>query len=66
ALGQRHDLDVLESILRAEPALMDGADPGMLLEEMQRRRRDLDREAALLGELVYEGEALPAALSSRA
>ncbi|HEU5162012.1 MAG TPA: CHAD domain-containing protein [Thermoanaerobaculia bacterium] len=64
ALGQRHDLDVLEALLRAEPALMEGADPGTLMQEIQRRRRDLDREAALLGELVYEGGAIPAARSS--
>jgi hypothetical protein len=54
-LGQRHDLDVLEALLRSEPDLMEGSIASSLFPEIERARRALDREAALLGELIYEG-----------
>lgn len=56
-LGQRHDLDVLEALLRSEPELLEGSDPAILGGEIGARRARLDEEAALLGEMVYEGGA---------
>ncbi len=57
-LGQRHDLDVLEALLGAEPALLEGTDAPYVLGEIATLRRNLDEEAALLGEMIYEGGAL--------
>ncbi|HEY0592225.1 MAG TPA: CHAD domain-containing protein [Thermoanaerobaculia bacterium] len=56
-LGQRHDLDVLESLFRAEPNLLEGSDPARLAGEIGVLRARLDEEAALLGEMIYEGGA---------
>ncbi len=56
-LGQRHDLDVLDALLRAEPDLLEGSDAPRLFAEIAARRHALDGEAALLGEVIYEGGA---------
>jgi CHAD domain-containing protein len=54
-LGQRHDLDVLEQLLRAVPQLLEGSDNGAIGREIGAARRDLDARAALLGEVLFAG-----------
>jgi CHAD domain-containing protein len=56
-LGQRHDLDVLESLLREEPGLLEGSDSARIAAEIEVLRPRLDEEAALLGEMIYGGGA---------
>lgn len=52
-LGRRHDLDVLQQTLEAEPALLESLSGRDIAEAAGVRRRDLDEEAFLLGGVVW-------------